>query len=231
MGKGNIKKSSASTHNSGEQVDNTKASQPDRFRARSYNANKYYAKFSCGHKGYISYFGHSDLMKKLAKVEKDGLCPECKRKELMENSVCVNMPYGLYKEKYAHRRNIASGAYNKDKRTIEVYMPQKLANEYYAESNRVWYDGKTLEINEGGYVVISLFIKGNAFPIKDKLKEIGFIWYDKHWNKKIVVFPAFEGSTKWLPPKDNPEFYSTVKQLEELGCIANFQCLDLDKTE
>ncbi len=194
------------------------------------NLKKYYAKFSCGHRGYISYYGTSDLMKKLAKIEKDGLCPDCKAKELKENATLLLLPYHVYKEKFAHKRNVMTGRYLKDSKKIEVYLPDKLAKEFLAEEEKVFYDAEYIGEDENGYKIISLFIKGNSYRIRDELKKLGFIWKNKFWRKEMIVFLSYYENTQsqWMPPEDNPEFYSVIKKLEKIGCIANFTKLNFD---
>ena len=193
--------------------------------------NKYYALFSCGHKGYIHYHGRADLYNQLAKAEKSGLCPVCKMKQLKKNNVLVEMSYGEFMDKYNHKRGIVKGNYNNDTKKVEVYLPDKLAKEYIAEKERIYYDAEVIARDNNNNIVVALFLKGNSFKIKDTLKQIGFKWKNKRWQKEISVFPALfdeKKTDKWLPPQNNPEFYSDINKLKDLGCVDNLISLNFD---
>lgn len=192
-------------------------------------ANKYYAVFSCGHRGYIYYKARTELYQKLAKAESSGLCPECRAKELMKTNVMVKMKYGEYISNYRGKRGIITGPYDKESKLIEVYLPSKLATEYIERKERVYYDAEIIGSDDNN-IVIALFIKGNSFRIKDNLKELGYKWRNKRWQKELVVFPTTideDNKNKWLSSKDNPEFYKEIDLLKDLGCIDNLISLSL----
>lgn len=192
---------------------------------------KYYALFSCGHKGYIHYHGKADLYEQLARAENGGLCPACKMKQLKESNTLVEMSYGEYIEKYKHKRGVVKGDYNKDTKKIKVYLPEKLAKEYIAKKNAVYYDAEIITRDDNNNVIIALFIKGNSYIIKDKLKKMGYSWKNKRWQKEIVVFPTIINEKgKWLSPQYNPEFYTEINNLTDLGCLDNLISLNLDNT-
>lgn len=191
---------------------------------------KYYALFSCGHKAYISYYGKNDLLEKLSKAESEGLCPVCKLEEFKKKNVLVLMPYSDYKKMYARKRGIMKGRYLPSKKMIEVYMPEKKAEEYQRLKERVWYDAVFVGHDDNDNVIISLFLKGNSFRIKDELKSNDYKWENKRWCKEIVVFPCKDENGAYrLYPQDNPEFYDNIKMLEELGCIDNIISLKFEE--
>ncbi len=193
--------------------------------------NKYYALFSCGHKGYIYYHGRSDLYNQLAKAESSGLCPICKMKQIKENNVLVEMSYGEFIEKYNHKRGVIKGEYNKDTKKIKVYLPNNLAKEFFLEKERIYYDAEVISHDDNNNIVIALFIKGNSFKIKDTLKQMDYRWKNNRWQKEIVVFPTLldgKAKEKWLSPQRNPEFHSEIKKLTDLGCIDNLISLNFD---
>lgn len=191
---------------------------------------KYFAVFSCGHRGYIYYKARTELYQKLAKAESSGLCPECRAKELMQTNVMVKMKYCEYIRSYRGKRGIITGAYDKESKLIEVYLPQKLAKEYIEKKERVYYDAETIGVDDNNNTVIVLFIKGNSFRIKDDLKKLGYKWKNKRWQKELVVFPTpidDNSKNKWLSPHDNPEFYKEIDLLKDLGCIEELISLSL----
>lgn len=193
---------------------------------------KYYALFSCGHKSYISYYGKNDLLQKLNKAECEGLCPICKLEEFKKKSVLVLMPYSDYKKMYAHKRGIMKGQFIPSKKMIEIYMSEEKADEYRKLKERVWYDAVFVGCDDNDNVVISLFLKGNSYRIKDELKSNGYKWVNQRWCKDIIVFPGKDENDNYrLYPQDNPEFYDNIKVLEELGCIDNIISLNFHKKD
>ena len=191
------------------------------------NARKYYAKFPCGHSAYIKYFGRTDLTKKLKKIEEGELCPDCKRKEFIKTAVRVDVPYSEYKEHYQNKRGIVTGEYNKKSHCITLYMTPKLSAQYKEKHDKVFYDAENIGVDENGNQKLAVFIKGNSFRLKDELKKLGYSFVNKRWQKEIIVFPSVydkEGH-KQLIPRDNPEFYTILKELESLGCINNMVTL------
>lgn len=191
---------------------------------------KYKAVFSCGHKGYISFFTKNDLYINLAKAEKKGLCPACKEKELKQKNQFFAMPYSDYKKLFAKKRGVITGKYNEKSHTIDVWLPPKLAKEYVEEKEKVWYDANIINDLKDGSYEINLFIEGNSYKIKDSLKKLGFKWENKQWCIELVVFPEYIENTsrRWLPPNNNPEFYSLCQELDNIGCVSNLVSLDWD---
>ena len=87
---------------------------------------KYNVKFSCGHSEEIQIYGPgAERERKIAYFEKYGLCSCCYRelKETEKKGDCeeVEMLYREYKNNYADRKT-KSGSYNKDTKTIIVYI-------------------------------------------------------------------------------------------------------------
>ena len=90
---------------------------------------KYDVTFSCGHTETVEIYGKTeDREKKIAYYGKSGLCPECYEKKMnekkAENCEEVEMKYSEYKENYADCKT-KSGSYDKETKTIVVYVPKK----------------------------------------------------------------------------------------------------------
>ena len=90
---------------------------------------KYDVRFSCGHESKIELFGKTtDRERKISYFEKYGLCPCCYKeqmeKEKSEGCKEVEMHYSEYKKNYSECKTKA-GSYDKVKKTIVVYVPQK----------------------------------------------------------------------------------------------------------
>lgn len=192
------------------------------------SGQKRYVLFSCGHRDYITYYGRSDLYKKLKNAETKGLCSKCKREEFMRTSETIEIRYGDYKEFFQNRRNVVVGEYNRKTGTIKITASKKMIEDYQAKKARVYYDAEVIGTDKNENVIVAVFLKGNSYSLKEKLKELGFKWKNKRWEKEMVVFPCeYEKGKKYLPVEDNPEFVSAIRELEELGCIANYTALKL----
>lgn len=191
-------------------------------------SKKYYAKFHCGHSAYIRFFSRTELIKKLSQIEQGEVCPECKRKEFIKTAVRIEMSYGEYKEKYQNKRGIVTGEYNKENHKITVYMTPKLAVQYKEQHNKVYYDAENMGVDENGNRLIAIFLKGNSYRIKEELKQLGYEFKNRRWQKIITVFPHTydEVGHKQLLPQDNPEFYSVIKDLEKIDCVNNIVSLN-----
>lgn len=188
---------------------------------------KYYAKFCCGHSAYIRYYGRTDLLKKLKKIEEGEPCPDCKRKEFIKTAIAIDVPYWEYKNLYHNKRGVVAGEYNKQTNKITLYMTPKMSAKYKEEHNKVYYDVENAGIDENGMQMISVFIKGSSYRLKEELKKMGFVFSNRHWRKLLVVFPQVynDDGNKHLPVQDNPEFYAIIKQLEEMDVINNIVSL------
>ena len=90
---------------------------------------KYDVTFSCGHAETVEIYGKTeDREKKIAYYGKSGICRKCYEKMMneknSENCEEVRMSYREYKENYADRKT-KSGSYDKEEKTIVVYVPKK----------------------------------------------------------------------------------------------------------
>lgn len=90
---------------------------------------KYDVTFSCGHTETVEIYGKTeDREKKIAYYGKSGICRKCYEKMMneknSENCEEVRMSYREYKENYADRKT-KSGSYDKEEKTIVVYVPKK----------------------------------------------------------------------------------------------------------
>lgn len=90
---------------------------------------KYDVTFSCGHTEEIQIYGKAEEReRKIKYFGKSGLCPECYKQKMNEEKAesCeeVEMKYSEYKENYADRKT-KSGSYDKEEKTIVVYVPKK----------------------------------------------------------------------------------------------------------
>jgi len=90
---------------------------------------KYNVMFSCGHKETLEFFSPaSECERKIAYFEKHGLCRECYEKEQYKDCDAVEMPYSVYKNKYANCKT-KTNSYNKNSKTIIVYVPGRQSNQ------------------------------------------------------------------------------------------------------
>lgn len=90
---------------------------------------KYDVTFSCGHTEEVQIYGKSEEREnKIRYYKKSGLCSECYKKQMdkenAENCKAVKMSYREYKENYADCKTKA-GSYDKETKTIVVYIPKK----------------------------------------------------------------------------------------------------------
>lgn len=90
---------------------------------------KYDVTFSCGHAETVEIYGKTeDREKKIAYYGKSGICRKCYEKMMneknSENCEEVRMSYREYKENYADRKT-KSGSYDKEEKTIVVYIPKQ----------------------------------------------------------------------------------------------------------
>ena len=95
---------------------------------------KYDVTFSCGHTETVEIYGKTeDREKKIAYYGKSGICRKCYEKMMneknSENCEEVRMSYREYKENYADRKT-KSGSYDKEEKTIVVYVPKKEEKEH-----------------------------------------------------------------------------------------------------
>lgn len=90
---------------------------------------KYDVKFSCGHTDTIELFGKGlDRERKIKYLEEYGLCKACYRQQQEEKKAAgcdvVEMSYREYKQNHSECATV-SGSYNKERKTIKVYIPKK----------------------------------------------------------------------------------------------------------
>ena len=70
---------------------------------------------------------------------------------------------------------------------------------------------------------LTILIKGNTRPIKDKLKELGARWTGNYWVFIMTVQLEIDDRYNvWIPAEKNPEYYDLRKELEALDCIADY---------
>ena len=188
---------------------------------KRFGDNSIMAPFMCGHSHIIYYNGSQTLKARLAQAEKS-LCPDCKKKKLKKENEHIFVPYTYYKEHLKKARNIVVGEYDKETKEIELWVPKNKAAEYAAERIRRYY-----EINNtpphNNESTLTILIKGNTRPIKDKLKELGARWTGNYWVFIITVQLEIDDRYNvWIPAEKNPEYYDLRKKLEALDCIADY---------
>ena len=93
--------------------------------------------FSCGHTAIIDLFGTNEQRERKIKwYETYGDCPDCYEARInaenAEGCDAIEMPYREYKEKYSECKT-ERGSYNKETKTIVVYVPRTETEENEAE--------------------------------------------------------------------------------------------------
>lgn len=191
---------------------------------------RYSAKFSCGHVGDICYYSNEQLLKMLNNAETKGLCPNCKAENFKKNSVLVTMSYKEYKEFYEGKRGVLCGDYNPDTHKIEVYLTKKKAEEHTKRHERFWCECETLCKDEEGHFLIDIFLCGNSYRVKDKVKQLGYVWdtNNKRWHRPVTVYPELNIVTNsfWVPQIGNDAFYDEINKLESIGCDCSLISID-----
>lgn len=187
------------------------------------NGKKYNAKFSCGHYANIHFWGELDLLKKLEHAEKNGLCPDCKRKEFIKTAVKREIPYHAYKDLLQKKRGVITGEYKDGK--ITVYLSEKVNQRFEYEFNKIYYDIEITKIVNGENHIITVFINGyNTYRLKNELKRLGFCfnWDKKRWQKNLeVLLSVDENGNTLLLLQRNPACETLIKELELLECEKN----------
>mgnify|MGYP000978059085 CR=1 FL=1 len=89
---------------------------------------KYDITYSCGHEGVVELFGKSSAREsKLAWYQNTAVCPKCYAAEQAaaweaEGYAKLTVPYREYKDKYEGRTDVRKGEYDKDAKTITLYV-------------------------------------------------------------------------------------------------------------
>ena len=180
---------------------------------------KYNALFGCGHYSNLYYYTDYDLLKKLNEAEK-GLCPICDLQYFEKNHNFINMPYGVYRTDYKGKRGVKVGKYNEKTGKISVYLPPSLLKKYEAKNSLRSYNMRFDFIDRNKNINVSICISGNTYEIIDELNKLGFVWYKKIWQKRIIIYPLYDGTLKnyVLPQNKNVKLYELFDKLEKLGC-------------
>lgn len=174
---------------------------------------KYDVKFSCGHTETIVLFGKmKDREKKIAWLEKTGLCKECyNRKENERNGkdhVEKKMLYKDYKNNFANCE-VKRGSYNEEEKTIIVYVPVATGNEYdYEEPQKIKaYKGfkKDLSCEEISGKKIQ-YEKGKTYHVDD-ISESNYHAYENPIEVISGHYPAL--SSRYCEVELSGEFTQT----------------------
>ena len=107
---------------------------------------KYTVKFSCGHEEEVQLYGKvEERENKIKYLSKNGICSECYKKKMNEENAknCeeVKMSYREYKNSYSDCKT-KSGSYDKEEKTIIVYVPIKEVEEETKEAEEEIKDSR-----------------------------------------------------------------------------------------
>ena len=134
---------------------------------------KYNIVYQCGHEDTLELYGKSSQRDWAIEKAEESLCPECEAIEYAKrnNLEIVEMHYGEYKNNFSSNSTVR-GSYNKEGKTIKVYMPKADALE---DSQQAAEEFDQVMINTAkvlakGYVPATVSqlnqqrIKANALP-------------------------------------------------------------------
>ena len=186
-----------------------------------------YVMFSCGHRDYIRYTDRSDMLIKMHKAKKSGICSKCRRTEFYTNSEEIEVSYSDFKKYFEHHRGVEKGIYNRKTNKIKLRVIRPLLENYNARKEEAYIDAEYNGKDKNGNDSIIVFLKGNSYPIKEQLKSLGFRWVNKRWQRVVIVFPDYSGEQPILTYKENTELVQVIEELEKLGCISYMTSLKL----